>query len=74
MSCKNFRHLVNAKHLEQRAANFKKMYICVRKDRASNAINAWNVRRAKLNIEDLDVRDGAIVKHGGINFDDLDLY
>ena len=50
------------------------MYQCVRNDRAANAINAWNVRREKLNIGDVDVRDGTIVKHGGINFDELDSY
>ncbi len=50
------------------------MYQYVRKDRASNAINAWNIRREKLNIADDDVRDGTIVKHGGINFDELDSY
>ena len=74
MSTTNFRHVTNTTHVEQRAANFKRMYQCVRKDRASNAINAWNVRREKLNIADDDVRDGTIVKHGGINFDELDSY
>jgi hypothetical protein len=33
--------------------------------------DARNLRRAQLNIDDRDVRDHTIERHGGINFDDL---
>jgi hypothetical protein len=35
---------------------------------------AWNLRRAQLNIDDRDVQDHTIEKHGGINFDDLESF
>ena len=50
------------------------MYKFVRTERASNAADAWNLRRAQLNIEDCDVRDNTIGRHGGINFDDLESF
>jgi hypothetical protein len=36
--------------------------------------DAWNLRRAQLSIDDRDVRDHTIGKHGGINFDDLESF
>ena len=43
--------------MAERAANYKKMYKLVRTERTSNAADAWNLRRAQLNIDDRDVRD-----------------
>ena len=60
--------------MEERAANYKRMYKFVRTERASYATAAWNLRRAQLNIDDRDVRDHTIGKHGGINFDDLESF
>ena len=60
--------------MEERAENYKRMYKFVRTERASNAADAWNLRRAQLNIEDCDVRDNTIGRHGGINFDDLESF
>ena len=60
--------------MEERAENYKRMYKLVRTDRASNAADAWNLRRAQLNIEDCDVRDNTLGGHGGINFDDLESF
>jgi hypothetical protein len=36
--------------------------------------DAWNLRLAQLNIDDRDVRDHTIGRHGGINFDDLESF
>lgn len=60
--------------MAERAANYKKMYKLVRTERTSNAADAWNLRRAQLNIDDRDVQDHTIEKHGGINFDDLESF
>jgi hypothetical protein len=60
--------------MAERAANYKKMYKLVRTERTSNAADAWNLRRAQLNIDDRDVRDNNIGRHGGINFDDLESF
>ena len=60
--------------MAERAANYKKMYKLVRTERTSNAADAWNLRRAQLNIDDRDVRDNIIGRHGGINFDDLESF
>ena len=60
--------------MAERAANYKKMYKLVRTERTSNAADAWNLRRAQLNIDDSDVRDNNICRHGGINFDDLESF
>lgn len=60
--------------MAERAANYKKMYKLVRTERTSNAADAWNLRRAQLNIDDSDVRDNNIGRHGGINFDDLESF
>ena len=68
------RHSSNPNHMAERAANYKRMYKYVRTERDSNANDAWNLRRAQLNIEDRDVRDHNIGKHGGINFDDLESF
>jgi hypothetical protein len=74
LSRTNFRHVTNPQHLEERAANLKKMYAFVCKDRASNALIAWNARRAKLKLDDLDVQDKSLGQNGGINFDELDSF
>ena len=60
--------------MAERAANYKKMYKLLRTERTSNAADAWNLRRAQLNIDDSDVRDNNIGRHGGINFDDLESF
>ena len=60
--------------MAERAANYKKMYKLVRTERTSNAADAWNLRLAQLNIDDRDVRDNNIGRHGGINFDDLESF
>ncbi len=60
--------------MAERAANYKKMYKLVRTERTSNAADAWNLRRAQLNIDDRDVRDNNIGRHGGIDFDDLESF
>ncbi len=60
--------------MEERADNYKRLYKLVRTERASNATDAWNLRRAQLNIDDRDVRDQTIGRHGGINFDDLESF
>ncbi len=74
MGSKDFRHRVNTKHVEQSALNFKRMYKLVRQDRESNSTAAWNVRRAQLNLDDVDMRANISETHGGINFDDLDSF
>ena len=60
--------------MAERAANYKKMYKLVRTERTSNAADAWNLRRAQLNIDDRDVLDNNIGRHGGIDFDDLESF
>jgi hypothetical protein len=50
------------------------VYKLVRKDRDKNGKDAWNVRRAQLNLDDGDVQDNNTVRNGGINFDDLDSF
>ena len=50
------------------------MYQYVRKERLNNAKEAWNVRRAQLNLDDVVVQDKNTERHGGINFDDLDSF
>jgi hypothetical protein len=60
--------------MEERAVNYKRMYKLVRTERASHAADAWNLRRAQLNIDDRDVRDSNTGRHGDINFDDLESF
>ena len=60
--------------MAERAANYKKIYKVVSTERTSNAADAWNLRRAQLNIDDRDVRDNNIGRHGGIDFDDLESF
>ena len=43
-------------------------------ERRAQLNDAWNLRRAQLNIDDRDVQDHTIEKHGGINFDDLESF
>jgi hypothetical protein len=50
------------------------MYKHVRTERATHAKSAWNVRRAQLSLQDSVVQDNTTVRHGGINFDDLDSF
>jgi hypothetical protein len=74
LTCKDFRHRVNASHVADRAANYKKMFKCVRIERASNAVNAWSVRRAQFNLDDVTDANSPSETNGGVNFDDLDLF
>jgi hypothetical protein len=71
----NFRHRVSASHVADRAANYKKMFKCVRKERATNAANAWSVRRAQNNLPDVnDDANHYSEAGGGVNFDELDMF
>ena len=71
----NFRHRVSASHVADRAANYKKMFKCVRKDRATNAGNAWSVRRAQNNLANVnDDANNCSEAGGGVNFDELDRF
>ena len=71
---RDFRHRINTTHVERRAHNFKLMYKHVSTERATNAKSAWNVRRAQLHLDDGVLQDNTAVRHGGINFDDLDSF
>ena len=70
----NFRHRVSASHVADRAANYKKMFKSVRKERASNAVNAWSVRRAQNNLDEVNDANTSSETNGGVNFDELDMF
>ena len=70
----NFRHRVSASHVADRAANYKKMFKSVRKERASNAVNAWSVRRARNNLDEVNDDNTCSDTNGGVNFDELDMF
>ena len=50
------------------------MFKCVRKERASNAVNAWSVRRAQNNLDDVNDANTSSETNGGVNFDELDMF
>ncbi len=51
------------------------MFKCVRKKRATNAVNAWSVRRAQNNLADVnDDANNCSEAGGGVNFDELDKF
>ena len=60
--------------MAERADNYKRMYKFVRTERASNATDAWNLRRAQLNIDDRDVRHRTIGRHMALTITTLNRF
>ena len=74
LSRKNARHFLSQAYVEERASNYLQMYKHVRNDRAANGANAWDLKRAQLNLEGVPVTNIQATPHGGVNFDDIDSY